>query len=148
MIEGVCARPRAFTTFDLSDIHEYYQVDDISKVDARLKGKAVRLRKLIDLVGPDFHAKHIIIESEDGKYSVSLPLAETMRTALVVYELKKKPLSRDDGGPLRFLIPFSGDACTSVKGAARMPLSEQPGKDTRPANKRDHEALHAAEKDS
>ena len=99
-------------------------------------------------MGPDFHAKHIIIESEDGKYSVSIPLAETMRTALVVYELKKKTLSRDDGGPLRFLIPFSGDACTSVKGAARMTLSEQPGKDTRPAHKRDHEALHAAEKDS
>lgn len=148
MIEGSCARPRAFTHFDLGDIHEYYQVDDISKVDARLVGKAVRLRSLVDLVGPEFHAKYITIESEDGQYSVSLPLDETIRTALVVYELKGKPLSREDGGPVRFFIPFFGDKCAAVKGATRMTLSEVPGRDTRPSNKKGHDALHAAEKTS
>jgi 2-dehydropantoate 2-reductase len=146
VIEGACARPRAFSHYDLGAIHEYYQVDDISKVDARLAGKAVRLRALVDLVGPDFHAKYITIESEDGAFSVSLPLDETIRTALVVHELKKKPLTREDGGPVRFLIPFFADKCANVKGAARMTLSETPGRDTRPSNRSDHEALHAADK--
>jgi 2-dehydropantoate 2-reductase len=144
VIEGACARPRAFSHYDLGQIHEYYQVDDIAKVDARLRGKAVRLRKLIDMVGPDFHAKYLTVESEDGKFSVSLPLAETMRTALLVYEMKGKPLDREEGGPVRFLIPFFPDACANVKGAARITVSEAPGRDTRPSNKQDHDALHAA----
>ncbi|MDG2148773.1 MAG: molybdopterin-dependent oxidoreductase [Planctomycetota bacterium] len=148
VIEGACARPSAFSHYDLGAIHDDYQVEDLAKVDARLKGKAVRLRKLVDLVGPDFYAKYITIESEDGKFAASLPLDDTMRTALVVYEMKGKPLTREDGGPVRFIIPFFADKCANVKGAVKMTLTESPGRDTRPSNKTDHDALHAAEKTS
>jgi len=132
-IEGECARPRAFTHHDLATVHDYYQVPDVSKVDERLKGKGVRLRKLVDLVGPAFHARFLTVESEDGTFSACLPLAETSRTAVVIYELKGKPLDRAEGGPVRFVIPFSGDACGNVKSAARITISEQPGRDTRPS---------------
>ena len=142
-IEGTCSRPHAFSYHDLATVHEYYQVPDVSKVDERLRGKAVRLRKLIDMVGPSFHARHLTIESEDGQFSVCLPLAETARTALVVYELKGKPLERADGGPARFIVPFLGDRCANVKGAALIVLSELPGRDTRPSNAAEHAALHA-----
>jgi len=146
VIEGDCARPTAFTHYDLGQIHPDYQVDDVSKVDQRLEGKAVRLRKLVDIVGPGFYSKFITVESEDGKFSASLPLDETMRTAIVIYEKKGKPLDRDSGGPVRFVIPFHPDKCTAVKGAVHMVISEQPGRDTRPSNAKEHEALHAAEK--
>lgn len=143
VIEGECARPTAFSHHDLRSVHRYYQVDDLSKVDASLKGKGVRLRALIDQVGPDFEVRHVTVQSEDGAYSVCLPLDETSRTALVVYELGGKPLARDDGGPVRFVIPFHPDKCVNVKGATRIVLSEAPGKDTRPSNREEHERLHA-----
>jgi DMSO/TMAO reductase YedYZ molybdopterin-dependent catalytic subunit len=145
-IEGHCVRPTSFSYHDLGSIHEYYQVQDIAKVDERLKGTAVRLRKLIDLVGPEYNTQYITVESEDGQFSASLPIEEVSRTALVVYAMKKKPLEREEGGPVRFIIPFFGDKCANVKGAVRMVLSEEPGKDTRPSNAKDHAALHDAEK--
>jgi DMSO/TMAO reductase YedYZ molybdopterin-dependent catalytic subunit len=142
-IEGACARPTAFTHHDLSSAHEDYQVADVSKVDARLVGTAVRLRTLIDHVGPDFHARYMTVGSEDGSFSACLPLEDTTRTALVVYEIKGKPLERDQGGPARFIIPFFADKCANVKGATRIVLSEEAGEDNRPSTADEHEAIHA-----
>jgi len=145
-IEGSCVRPMSFGIHELRSVHEYYQVKDVSKVDEKLKGSAVRLRKLIDLVGPEHHTKYITVESEDGKFAASLPLDEISRTALVIYSIKNKPLERDEGGPVRFVIPFYGDKCANVKGAVRMTLSEEPGRDTRPSNSQEHADLHEADK--
>ena len=141
-IEGQCVRPTAFTYYDLANIHEDYQVDDLSKVDQRLSGKAVRLRKLIDLVGPDFHTEYLTVESEDGAFAASLPLAEISRTAVVIYEQDGKPLERDDGGPVRFVIPYFPDKCANVKSATHMLISEQQGRDTRPSTAAQHASLH------
>ena len=69
-----------------------------------------------------------------------------MRTAVVIYEKKGKPLGREDGGPVRFVIPYFHDKCANVKGAVHMVLSQEPGRDTRPSNAKEHEAIHAAEK--
>lgn len=143
VIEGDCARPAAFSFHDLRSIHEDYQVPDAAKVDQRLKGSAVRLRALLDLVGPGWHSRWLTVESEDGKFSVSLPLEETRASALVVYGLKNKPLERSDGGPVRFVVPFHPDDCTRVKGATRLIVSEERGRDTRPADSEEHRKLHA-----
>ena len=142
-IDGECDRPRSFSFHDLAGMHDDYQVPDVSKVDARLKGRAVRIRALLDEIGPHWHCKFITIESEDGKFSASLPLSEVRDTGLVVYGMKKKKLEREDGGPVRFIIPFHPDDCTKVKQAVRMSVSEKPGRDTRPSNKREHDAIHA-----
>ncbi|MCB9898770.1 MAG: molybdopterin-dependent oxidoreductase [Planctomycetes bacterium] len=145
-IEGACARPTGFSLHDLQTVHDYYQVPDVSKIDERLTGKAVRLRKLIDMVGPDFHCKYLTVHSEDGAYSICLPLEDTSRSALVIYEVKKgTPLGREQGGPVRFVIPYHPDKCTSVKGAVRMVVSEEPGPDSRPSDPVEHEKLHAAQ---
>ena len=146
-IEGECARPTAFSYHDLASVHEDYQVADLSKVDERLKGRGVRLRKLIDIAGPGFDARYLTVQSEDGSFSACLPLDEISRTAVVVYELGGKPLEREDGGPVRFIIPFFPDRCANVKGATRMLVSEQPGEDTRPSNAREHAAIHAEERE-
>ena len=142
-VEGSCHRPTAFSYHDLAQMHSDYQIDDLSKVDERLEGKAVRLRALVDRAGPVLHTRYITVESEDGKFAASLPLHEVQRTAVVVYEKGGKPLSRDDGGPVRFIIPFFPDKCANVKGATQLTLSEKPGRDTRPSNAEEHAKIHA-----
>lgn len=142
-IEGECARATSFSYHDMVSLHSDYQVPDVSKIDARLKGTAIRLRGLVDIVGPDLAANWLTVESEDGLFSVSLPLREASETALIIFGLGKKPLERDAGGPVRFLIPFHPDNCTKVKGARRLTLTAEKGKDTRPGNKAEHQAIHA-----
>ena len=137
-IEGACNRPQGFTYHDLASCHSDYQIDDLAKVDENLWGKAVRLRALVDMAGPLMYAKYLTVESEDGKFAASLPLAETQRTAVIVYDKGGKPLEREDGGPVRFVIPFSPDKCANVKGATKITLSETPGRDTRPSNAGEH----------
>ncbi|MGQ0554085.1 MAG: molybdopterin-dependent oxidoreductase [Planctomycetota bacterium] len=134
-IEGACFRPQSFSHMDLAELHPYYQVDDLGTVDERLAGKGVRLRGLIDKVGPDHGAHWMTVESADGEFCATLPLAETSRTAIVVYEKDAKPLSRDDGGPARFVIPYHPDRCANVKSLGRIVLSKEPGRDTRPSTK-------------
>lgn len=142
-IEGECARPTAFSYHDMASLHSDYQVPDVSKIDARLKGTAVRLRALVESVGPDLSAAWLTVESEDGRFSASLPLREASETALIIFGQGKKPLDRDAGGPVRFVIPFHPDACTKVKGARRISLTAERGKDTRPSTAAEHRAIHA-----
>ncbi len=132
-IEGHCWRPRGFSKLDLEGLNRHYQIPDLSTVDARLQGKAVRLRKLVDLAGPDYGAEWMTIESADGEYSVSLPLNETTRTAVIIHEVDGQPIPHDEGGPVRFVVPFHADQCVNVKSVGRIVLSREPGRDTRPS---------------
>lgn len=132
-IEGDCLRPQSFSYLDLCELHSDYQVDDLALVDERLAGKGVRLRKLIDIAGPGHGCEYLTIESADGEFAASLPLGEISRTAVLVYEKSGKPLSRDDGGPVRFVVPFHPDNCVNVKGLGRILISREPGRDTRPS---------------
>jgi 2-dehydropantoate 2-reductase len=142
-IEGQCWRPRGFSQLDLESLHRYYQVEDMSSVDERLEGKAVRLRKLIDLAGPEHGTEYMTIESADGEYSVCLPMVETARTAVLIYEVGGKPIASEEGGPVRFVIPYGTDNCANVKSVGRIIISKQPGRDTRPSNLEQHDQLHA-----
>jgi DMSO/TMAO reductase YedYZ molybdopterin-dependent catalytic subunit len=143
IIEGECARPATFSYHDMESLHSDYQVPDVSKIDQRLKGSAIRLRALIDIVGPDRSAQWLTVESEDGKFFVSLPLRDASETALMVFMLGKAPLERSAGGPVRFIIPFHPDDCTKVKGVRRITLTAEQGRDTRPSTAAEHKAIHA-----
>ena len=133
-IEGHCIRPHAFSYLDLAAIHRYYQIPDMSKIDQRLSGVGVRLRKLIDIVGPDYRAAHLIIESEDGEFTASVPLRDVAKTAVVIYGAKAgAPLEREQGGPARLVIPYHPDKCANVKNLGRIVVSRTPGEDTRPS---------------
>lgn len=134
VVEGDCQRPQAFSHLDLSSVHPYYQVADLATVDERLAGKGVRLRKLLDLVGPGYNTAWLTFESVEG-FSACLPLHEVARTGVIVYEKGGRPLAREDGGPARLVVPYHPDACANVKALARIVISQAPGKDTRPANR-------------
>jgi 2-dehydropantoate 2-reductase len=145
VLEGECQRPQAFSLLDLRELHPYYQVRDLKLIDERLHGQAVRLRRLLDLAGPEFGTEWLTVESLDGGFSASLPLEEVGRTALIVYQNDGKPLQPDDGGPARFLVPYYPDKCANVKSIGRLIVTRKPGRDTRPSDREEHEALHARE---
>ena len=134
-IEGEVERPQSFSYLDLAEIHRYYQVADLSLVDERLAGKGVRLRRLLDLAGLVYGTRYLTFESLDGGFSACLPIAEVARTAIIVYERDGKPLSIEQGGPARFVVPYYPDACASVKALGRIVVSRERGRDTRPSQK-------------
>ncbi len=125
VIEGDCQRPLAFGPLDLADLHANYQVDDMATVDERLSGKGVRLRKLIDLVGPGYGTAWLTIQSLEG-FTACVPLAQVSRTGVILYEKSGKALSVEDGGPARLIVPFFAAECADVKGLSRLSISREP----------------------
>ena len=121
-IEGDCQRPQGFGPLDLSEAHPNYRVDDLATVDQRLSGKGVRLRTLIDTVGPGYGVAWITIESLNG-FRACLPLAQVSRTGIVVYEKGGKPLSIEDGGPARLIVPYLPGEAADVKALSRLVLT-------------------------
>ena len=141
-IEGECHRPQGFSLLDLQEIHPYYQIADLATVDETLSGRGVRLRKLVDLAGPGYGTHWLSFESIEG-FSACLPLDEIARTGVIQYEKGGKPLAPDDGGPARLVVPYYPDKCANVKALARIVISREPRKDTRPSTQAAHEKLHA-----
>lgn len=145
-IEGDVLRPTTFSRLDLREIHRYYQIEDLAKVDERLAGRGVRLRKLVDIAGPSYGTRFITVESLDGAFSASFPIDEISKTGVIVYETKGgEPLSPQDGGPARLIVPFHPDKCANVKSVGRMVVSREPGRDTRPSNATEHARIHASD---
>jgi len=134
VIEGDCHRPRSFSHLDLTEIHPYYQVADLATVDESLAGKGVRLRRLIDLVGPGYGTRWLTFESLEG-FTACLPLEEIAKTGVIVYEKGGKPLAPEDGGPARLVVPYYPDKCANVKSLSRIVISREPRPDSRPSAK-------------
>jgi len=127
------------------------QVDDVSSLIPGRVGGAVRLQSILDQVKPRQDLDYLTVESTDGAFAASVPLA-ALRGALVAYRLGDEPLPKDKGGPLRFLIPDDegcatggADACANVKFVGTLRLTKGPGKDTRPTTPRRHTELHENE---
>lgn len=148
-IEGEVRSPRDFGFDDLRALPG--QVEDVGQIVPGREGSGIRLRSILDLVGPHGAAKYITLESTDGKFSASVPL-EAVRDAIVAYRLEDEPLPSKKGGPFRFLIPNveecavgEVDACANVKFLGRVHLSRQPGRDVRPTSAQAHEEHHHKE---
>jgi len=127
------------------------QIGDVSTVAPGREGSAVTLAAILKTVQPQPGARFITIEAAEG-YSASVPLEAVADQAIILYRQGDGPIPEAKGGPLRFLIPDVAacktaevDACANVKHLSRLVLSREPGQDTRPATKRQHEALHARE---
>ena len=70
----------------------------------------------------------------------------------MVYRLGDGRLGLEDGGPIRFLVRDPSvcntgelDECANVKYLCRIELTTRRGRDTRPVNDDEHEALHRAQ---
>jgi DMSO/TMAO reductase YedYZ molybdopterin-dependent catalytic subunit len=123
-IEGEVTTPREIGFDDLASLPE--QVADVSALVPGREGGAVRLRSVLAAVGVKDGATHVTLDSEDGSFSQDAPLA-ALGNAVLLYRIDDRPLPKEKGGPVRFLIPDLEDCgtggvdrCTNVKGLGRI----------------------------
>ena len=138
-VVGEVVTPRQFSFDDLAALP--HQIPDISVLAPGRRGRAVRLQALLDETGLGERATYLTLYADDGAYSASVPLDAVIDHAVVLYGLDNQPLSAEQGGPMRFLVPDvtvcgigEVDACANVKYLDRIEASDGPGPDTRRTN--------------
>ena len=148
-IDGDVERTLALSFDDLAAIDARHQVADVSRLDAKRRGDAVRLNGLLEMAGTRDSARYITLHASSDDFHASIPLAAVREQAVLIYRLDQGPLPVSAGGPLRFFIPDSAachsheiDECANVKFVDRIELSSTPGRDNRPAEEREHAELH------
>jgi 2-dehydropantoate 2-reductase len=135
-VGGHVRQPGRFDFEALTRLPE--QIEDIASIVPGRTGGGVRLVALLAAVQPHPEATHLTVESDDGSFSASVPLA-AVESGVVLYRLGSQALPTQQGGPFRFLITDAqtcatggADLCANVKGVGRIALSSGPGRDTRP----------------
>jgi DMSO/TMAO reductase YedYZ molybdopterin-dependent catalytic subunit len=66
----------------------------------------IKLSNFLTTVNPKANAKYVLLSSADGSYTESLSLDQTqLPDVLLGYMLNGKPLSQEQGYPIRLVIP-------------------------------------------
>jgi DMSO/TMAO reductase YedYZ molybdopterin-dependent catalytic subunit len=148
-IDGDVERTLALSFADLAAIDTRHQVADVSRLDAKRSGDAVRLAGLLELAGARPSARYITLHASSDDFHASIPLDAVRDRAILIYRLEQEPLPVKAGGPVRFFIPdFAAchthevDECANVKFVDRIELSAARGLDNRPEEERAHAELH------
>lgn len=149
-IDGEVERPLALSFDDLSKIDPSRQVIDVSRLDARRSGDAVRLAAVLQMAGVKPTARYLTLHASADDFHASIPLGAVRDRAVLIYRLDGQPLPAKSGGPVRFFIPdFAAchtaeiDECANVKFVDRIELSAERGHDNRPSEEEEHARLHA-----
>jgi 2-dehydropantoate 2-reductase len=136
-IEGAVRDGRSFTRETLAALPLEGRISDVSSVEPRRQGEAVRLGYLLEEAQPDDAVTHVTLHSADG-FSASIPLADVRESGLIIFQLDGQEVPDTAGGPFRFLIPNAAecrtaelDACANVKSLSRIELTVGKGTDTR-----------------
>jgi DMSO/TMAO reductase YedYZ molybdopterin-dependent catalytic subunit len=148
-IDGEVQYPRQLSRADFAGIEAAYQVPDVSRLDPKRQGRAVRLAGVLALVNVKPAAKYLTLHATADDFHASVPLEVVRDRGVLIYELDGRPLPVSAGGPVRFYIPDHAachsaevDECANVKFVDRLELSAEPGLDNRPHDDKSHEALH------
>jgi DMSO/TMAO reductase YedYZ molybdopterin-dependent catalytic subunit len=148
-VDGDVERPLALGFEDLAAMDAAFQVVDVSQLDPKRKGDAVKLAGLLERVRPKPSARYLTLHSSSDDFHASIPLAAVRASAILIYRLDGGPLPAAAGGPIRFFIPdFAAchtseiDECANVKFVDRIELSSQRGHDNRPHDEKQHADLH------
>jgi DMSO/TMAO reductase YedYZ molybdopterin-dependent catalytic subunit len=151
-IDGEVDRPAKFSRADLTALDARFQIADVSQFDPKRRGRAVKLAGLLELAGARSTAAWLTLHSSADDFHASVPLAAVRERAVLIFELDEVALPASAGGPFRFFIPdFAAchtadvDECANVKFVDRIELSRERGHDNRPADERQHAALHERE---
>lgn len=136
-IDGAVERAVSLNVGELAAFANEDRVADVSELEARRQGEAVRLSALLNRVTPKPEATHVTLHSTDG-FSASLSLPAVADLGLVIFQIDGCGLENSAGGPFRFLIPNAAacktaelDSCANVKLLGRIELTAGPGRDTR-----------------
>ena len=151
-VDGEVDHPREISFEDLSEIETSSQISDVRTVGARRPGQAVKISALLALVGKKSTAKFIGLHASRDDFHASIPLADEVLDAVIVYGDDGKPLQTESGGPFRFFIPEHTecqvdeiDECANVKFVDHIELTVEKGYDNRPKDEAEHERLHQNE---
>jgi len=154
-IDGEVDRPAQLSRADLAAIAPEYQIADISQLDPKRRGRAVRLIGVLSQAGARDAAGWLTLHAAADDFHASIPLDAVRDRAVLIYELDGAALPASAGGPFRFFIPdFAAchtadvDECANVKFVDRIELSRERGHDNRPEDERQHAALHQHEHES
>ena len=149
-VDGEVAQPSLFSFDDLCAFPEADQVRDFSRFHPKRPGDGVTLRSLLDRVRPVATASYLTLHATKDDFAASIPLEAIVDEAVLVYQLDGAPYPEAKGGPFRFLIKNPAachtdelDDCANVKFVDRIELTSGKGRDTRPHDEVQHEALHA-----
>ena len=136
-IDGEVNVPRAWSRHELASLPEADKIADVSQLDERRRGEAVRLESLLERAEPAASATYVTLHSTDG-FSASIPLDAVRNIGLLMFQEDGSALSENAGGPFRFLIPNAAvcntaqlDSCANVKCLRRIELTAGKGSDTR-----------------
>ena len=148
-VSGAVARACGLTQESLAGIDARHQIADVSQLEPKRKGRAVKLEGLLELVGVKPEARWLGLHSSKDDFHASIPLEAVRERAVLIYELDGRPLPESAGGPVRFFIPDYAachtaevDECASVKFVDRIELTAERGYDNRPHDDAEHEKLH------
>jgi DMSO/TMAO reductase YedYZ molybdopterin-dependent catalytic subunit len=151
-IDGAGKASQQLTAADLAEIDPRHQVADVSVLDPKRSGQAVRLVGLLEHVGAKADAQWLTLHASTDDFHASIPLDAVRERAVLIYSLNGGPLPVKAGGPFRFFIPdFAAchthevDECANVKFVDRMELTAERGVDNRPHDGAEHEELHRRE---
>ncbi len=151
-ITGLVEREMSLTFDDLSGVDAEQQIADMSEIDPKRKGGAVRLAGLLVLVGVKAEAAYLGLHASKDDFHASVPLESVRERGLVIYRVDDGPLDEAAGGPVRFYIPdFAAchtaevDECANVKFVDWIELTAEKGFDNRPHDGKEHEAQHEGE---
>jgi 2-dehydropantoate 2-reductase len=134
-IEGAVVQPVTLDREALTSLPAEYQVSDLGLIMPNMKGKAIRVKGILEVPALAIGADHVTFHSQDGQFAASLTVKQAAEYGVLVYELDGQPMPESKGGPFRLVAPGLGDLCANVKGVARIELTKGPGKDTRPSRK-------------
>src|SRR2546430_16469018 len=95
-------------------------VADTARLSPKVRGEGVRLSAVLALAAPPPSVTHVMVR-DDGEYRACLSLDEAEQ-AVLAHRQNGAPLPDALGGPLRLLVPSSGNACMSVKRVTRIEL--------------------------
>jgi DMSO/TMAO reductase YedYZ molybdopterin-dependent catalytic subunit len=151
-IAGDVANPISLGFSELASLADAFQVIDVSRIDPKRKGDAVKLSGLLELVRPSSSVRYLTLHASTDDFHASIPLAAVRDSAILIYRLDGQPLPVSAGGPVRFFIPdFAAchtseiDECANVKFVDRIELTSGPGRDNRPHDEKQHAELHERE---
>ena len=137
-VDGEVERALSLSFEDLAAFPDSDQIGDVSRLDSQRSGDAVTLKSLIERAGLTASATHVTLHASSDGFAASVPIADVVDQALIVYRLEGEPLPGDRGGPARFLIPNAAacktaelDTCANVKFVDRIELCVGKGHDTR-----------------
>lgn len=131
-IDGAVVQPVSLDHAALAQLPAEHRVDDVSREMPSMKGRAIRLRGLLDVPALAVTADHVTVHSLDGAYAATLTLQQARDFGMLIYEVDGQPLPDAKGGPFRLITPGLGDLCANVKGVGRIEVRVGNGKDTRP----------------